>query len=58
MTLGEVGKETVGALRSTPLMLVVVLLNVMMLALIGYSVMNAQANTRHIIELALEKCGK
>jgi hypothetical protein len=56
MSLGEVGKETIVALKGQPLLLVVVILNVLMLALIGYSVRTAQANNHAILQLALEKC--
>ena len=57
MTLGEVSKETIGALKGQPLMLVVVILNVLMLFLVGYSVRTAQANNHAILMLAMEKCG-
>lgn len=57
MTLGEVSKETVGALKSQPLLLVVVILNVLMLFMVGYSVRTAQENNHAILKLALEKCG-
>jgi hypothetical protein len=58
VTLGDVSKETIGALKGQPLLLVVVVLNVLMLALIGYSVRTAQQNNHAILQLALEKCGK
>lgn len=58
MTLGDVGKETVNALKGQPLLLVVVILNVLMLFMVGYSVRTAQQNNHAILQLALEKCGK
>jgi hypothetical protein len=58
MTLADVGKEAVSALKGNPLMLVVVILNVIMLFLVGWSVSTAQANHTAILTLALEKCGK
>lgn len=57
MTLGDVGKETIGALKGQPLLLVVVILNVLMLFMVGYSVRTAQANNHAILQLAIEKCG-
>lgn len=58
MTLDGIGRETVSALKGQPLLLVVVLLNLMMLALIGYSVKTAQENSHAILQIALEKCGR
>jgi hypothetical protein len=58
MSLGEVGKETINALKGSPMLLVVVILNVLMLGMIGYSVRTAQANNHAILALALERCGK
>jgi hypothetical protein len=58
VTLGDVGKETVNALKGQPLLLVVVILNVLMLFMVGYSVRTAQQNNHAILQLALEKCGK
>ena len=57
MTLGDVSKETVSALKGQPMLLVIVLLNVLMLFLVGYSIRTAQANNHAILTLALEKCG-
>lgn len=58
MTLGDVSKEAVGALKGQPILLVIVILNVLMLVLIGYSVRTAQANYHSILTTALEKCGR
>jgi hypothetical protein len=58
MTLGDVGRDTVSALKGNPLMLVVVLLNVLMLILIGFSLRQTQENNSEIVKLAIEKCGK
>lgn len=56
VNLGETAKETIGALKGQPLLLVVVILNVLMLAMIGWSVREAQGNHRAILQLALERC--
>jgi hypothetical protein len=58
MSLGEVGKETISALKSQPLLLVVVILNVLMLFMVGYSVRTAQENNHSIVAALIEKCGK
>lgn len=58
MTLGEVSKEAVGALKGQPLLLVVVILNCLMLFMVGYSVRTAQANNHAILQMMIEKCGK
>jgi hypothetical protein len=55
--VGNVGVTTVNALKGQPLLLVVVILNVLMLFLIGYSVRTAQENNHIILRMALEKCG-
>lgn len=57
MTLGDVGRDTVNALKGQPLLLVVVILNVLMLFMIGYAVRTAQENNHIILKMALEKCG-
>jgi hypothetical protein len=57
MTLGDVGRDTISALKGQPLLLVVVILNVLMLFMIGYSVKTAQENNHVILKMALEKCG-
>jgi hypothetical protein len=58
MTIGDLGKETIGALKGQPMLLVVVILNVLMLFMIGYAVRTAQDNNHAILKLALEKCGQ
>jgi hypothetical protein len=58
MTIGDLGRDTIGALKGQPLLLVVVVLNVLMLGLIGFSVRTAQANNHAILQIALEKCGR
>jgi hypothetical protein len=58
MSLGEVGKETISALKGQPLLLVVVILNVLMLFMIGYAVRTAQENNHAIVQSLIEKCGK
>jgi hypothetical protein len=58
MTLGDVGRDTVSALKGNPLLLVVVILNVLMLFMVGYAIKTAQDNNHAILTLALEKCGK
>lgn len=58
VTLGQVSNTTVDALKGQPLLLVVVILNVLMLFMVGYSVRTAQANNHAILQLAIEKCGK
>jgi hypothetical protein len=57
MSLGEVGKETINALKGSPMLLVIVILNVLMLFMIGYAVRTAQDNNHAILKLAIEKCG-
>lgn len=57
MTLGDVSKDTVSALKGQPLLLVVVILNVLMLFMIGYSVRTAQANYHELFTKLIEKCG-
>jgi hypothetical protein len=56
MTLGGAASETIGALKSSPGLLVIVLLNILMIGAIGYFMLNAQANNRHLIELLIAKC--
>jgi hypothetical protein len=58
MTLSDVGKETVNALKGSPMLLVIILLNVFMLFMIGTAIKQAQDNNHAIIKLAIEKCGK
>jgi hypothetical protein len=57
MTLGDVGKETIDALKGQPLLLVIVILNVLMLFMVGYAVRTAQENNHAILKLAIERCG-
>lgn len=57
VTIGDVGKETVSALKGQPLLLVIVILNVLMLAMVGYAVKAAQDYNHVIIAKLIEKCG-
>jgi hypothetical protein len=56
MTLGGAASETVSALKASPSLLVIVLLNILMVGGLGYFMLNAQANNKHLIELLIAKC--
>lgn len=57
MTFGDVSKETVGALKTQPILLVVVILNVLMLGLIYY-IGSAQREERAQLTKYLIDCRK
>jgi hypothetical protein len=58
MSLGEVGKETISALKGQPLLLVIVILNVLMLGMVGFADWTTEENNHAILKLAIEKCDK
>jgi hypothetical protein len=56
VTLGGAASDTVSALKSSPALLVIVVLNVLLVGGVGYAMLNAMANNKHLIELLIAKC--
>jgi hypothetical protein len=56
VTLGGAASDTVNALKSSPALLVIVVLNVLLVGGVGYAMLNAMASNRHLMELLITKC--